>query len=109
MTHASSRSAPTTIPGNRPARKTPGGNAFLRSPCGFVESIPEERLAVEVAADVEVVVDWAVDAVDAEELDGCPREPPRELLATIMLQYASAPPGGVMQSYPKGQQSFPQV
>ena len=98
------------MPGNRPAKKTPGGKGFSPLPCDFVESMLEDRLVVLATADIPVEVDLeAGDAVVEDEAaeDSC-LESLRELLLTSMEQNA-CPSDCVRQSYPKGQQSSPQV
>jgi hypothetical protein len=112
MTQASSRSAPTTIPGNRPARKTPGGKEFLPLSCDFVESIPVDRLVVAAAAAVAEEVDFEVELAEVEDEDeedaDLGTEPRNELSAIVILQNGS-PFAGVMQSYPNGQHFCPHV
>lgn len=76
MTHASTHKAPTTSPGRRPARKTPGGNGLLEVlVCGFVESIPDACIVgvvvtVDVTVDVEEVEAFGVVELADDELAG---------------------------------------
>jgi hypothetical protein len=100
MTQPRSRSAPIAMPGKRPAKKTPGGKGFFLSPCCSESMIVDP--GDDTAAGVAVAVDWEIVATLVEEgVDAAledPFESLRELLATIIAQYVSAPPDGVMQS-----------
>ena len=97
------------MPGNRPAKKTPGGKGFSPLPWDFVESMLEDRLVVVATADVPVEDDLEVDVADVDAvLEDSDFESLRELLLTSMEQKAW-PSDCVRQSYPKGQQSSPQV
>lgn len=82
------------MPGNRPARKTPGGKGFSPSDSVLFESMLGERLAVVAAADDEVEVDLEADVAVVEvevvdELDDSSSVSAKELRDTIKLQKAS--------------------
>ena len=86
------------MPGNRPARNTPGGNGFSLFGSALLESMLDESVAPVTAEDVDFEVEVAEVEVDVdEELDESFLVSLRELAPMIIEQNGSCP-AGVRQS-----------